>query len=350
MSENKTNMEVVNNVSPSGSVAAALMNSYNGVGFDIAKYRPTDMVNAESLPERAWKYIDERLIAVAKSELVGIADLNSRPDTNVSFDGLSSTVYTRERVSNMSDANMAVSPDTRGESGALDFDSIGVPLVVTYKDFPVNTKQMAEAARVGLPLRTQLVEEATRSVSRLLEETLFNGKYTAAGSTIYGYTEFPDRNIGTLTGDWSVVGTTPEEIFDDVNKMVNASMADNHFGPWVLYIPWEYSVRLNEDYLVTTNNYPNVGSIRERIMQIPGLEAIHVSKNLNGVTTTGEVVLVEMSSSTVQVINGMPFTVVDWEPAGSPNWSHTFKAMTISVPFLYSDYSGQCGIVHYSVT
>lgn len=347
MAENKTNMEVVNNGSPSGSVASALMNSYNGVGFDISKYRPTDMITAESLPERAWKYIDERLIAVAKSELVGIADLNSRADTNVNFNGLSSTVYTRERVSQMSDANMAVSPDTRGERGALDFDSIGVPLVVTYKDFPVNTKQMAEAARVGLPLRTQLVEEATRSVSRLLEATLFNGDYTAAGSTIYGYTTFPDRNTGSLTASWTTA--TSAQIFDDVNKMVNASMGDNHFGPWVLYIPWEYSIKLNEDY-TTDGTYPTVGSIRQRLMQIPGLEDIRVSKNLTGTGGSGEeVVLVEMTSSTVQVINGMPLTVVDWEPAGSPNWSHTFKVMTISVPFLYSDYDGQCGIVHYSV-
>ena len=315
----------------------AKMEMLSGNAFaNMAQYR-----KLSTLPERAWKYIDERMLAVAKAELVGIADLAGSADTNINFDGTSSSVYLRDRVSEVNEAKMAMSPDTRGESGALLFDEIGVPLPVTYKDFPVEKRQIEGTRRENIPFRTTLIEESTRAVSRMLEETLFNGSYTAAGSTLYGYTTFPDRNTYTLAPGW--VTATPEEIFDDVNAMVNLSMTANHYGPWNLYIPSTYQVRLNEDYVVGTT--PTGQSISERILQIPGLQNIKTSRNL----ATDNVVLAEMSSSTVQMINGLPMQVIDWEPANSPNWRHTWKVLTIMVPFIYSDYEGQCGVVHGSV-
>lgn len=296
-----------------------------------------------TLPERAWKYIDERMIAVAKAELVGIADLASSPDTNINFDGTSSSVYLRDRVSEVNEAKMAMSPDTRGESGALLFDEIGVPLPVTYKDFPVEKRQIDSARRADIPFRTTLIEESTRAVSRMLEETLFNGMYTAAGSTIYGYTTFPQRNTYTISTSWATA--TPTEIFDDVNAMIDLAYGANHYGPFNLYIPREYQVRLNEDYTVGGTPVATNRSIMSRLLELPGLNNIRVSRNL----ANDNVVLVEMSSSTVQMINGLPMQVIDWEPANSPNWRHTWKVLTIMVPFVYADYDGQCGVVHGSV-
>lgn len=315
----------------------AKMEMLSGKAFaNMAQYR-----QLSTLPERAWKYIDERMIAVAKAELVGIADLASNPDTNISFDGTSSSVYLRDRVSEVNEAKMAMSPDTRGESGALLFDEIGVPLPVTYKDFPMEKRQIESANRANIPFRTTLIEESTRAVSRTLEETLFNGSYTAAGQTLYGYTTFPDRNTYSIAVSWTTA--TPEQIFDDLNAMVSLSMTANHYGPWNLYIPSAYYVRLNEDYIVGTT--PTGLSILQRLLQIPGVSSIKVSRNL----AADNVTLVEMNSTTVQMINGLPMQVIDWEPANSPNWRHTWKVLTIMVPFVYSDYDGQCGIVHGSV-
>jgi len=339
--DTNTKTELITNGTPSGPVSEALMNVYDGISFSMQNFR-----SLASLPERAWKYFDDVLIAVAKRELVGIADLAKRAETNVTFDGMTASVYTRDRISEMADANIAMTPDTRGEAGTLAFDSIGVPLAVTYKDFLVNTKQIAMAERVGLPLRTQLVAEATRAVSRTLEELLFNGEYVAAGSTIYGYTKFPSRKTYTIPESWTAATCYPNEIMRDVNEMVTKAFQANHFGPYVLYIPWEYQVRLNLDYTTgDASAYPVNGTIRDRLLQIAGLEDIRVSKNL----AIDNVILAEMSSSTVQLITGMPMTVADWEPAGSPNWQHLFKVFTISVPFLMADYDGNCGIVHGSV-
>lgn len=341
MSNNEVKSEIINNGTPSGPISEALMDSYDGIAFNMNKFR-----SLTSLPERAWKYFDDVLITVAKRELVGIADLARRAETNVSFDGMTASVYLRDSISEMDDANISMTPDTRGEAGRLEFKSIGVPLAVTYKDFLVNTKQIASAARVGIPLRAQLVEEATRAVSRTLEELLFNGEYKGAGSTVYGYTKYPYRQIYTIPLSWTDPTCYPDKILADVNNMISMEFEANHLGPWILYIPWAYQVRLNQDYTVGgAAANPVNGSIQARLLQLPGLEAIRVSKNL----ADDNIVLVEMSSSTVQLITGLPLTVADWEPAGSPNWQHLFKVLTISVPFLVSDYDDNCGIVHGSI-
>ena len=317
---------------------AAAMALYNGTRIDFSKYR-----SFETLPQQAWEYIDDVVIRTAKENLVGIADLNAFPTTNITFDGMTASVYVKKRISEVGAATIAVSPDTSADSAILEMDDLGVPMVVTYKDFNINTKQMAMASRVGLPLDTSLAEEATRSVSSTLEDTLFNGEVKANRSIVYGYTKFPDRNTYTIATSWATAD--PDVILGDVNSMMSLSMQANHFGPWMLYIPWQYQVRLNEDYHISSGDYPVVGSIQARLMELPGLLGIKVSSYL----ANDNVVLVEMNSSTIQLINGMPMRTLAWEPPGSPNWDHKFKVMTISVPMCISDYKGQCGIVHGSV-
>jgi uncharacterized linocin/CFP29 family protein len=297
----------------------------------------------ETLPREAWEEIDDTVIRTAKENLVGIADLNANPQTNKFYDGMSSSIYTHKRTSEIGVASVGVNPDKSSDSAILEMSDLSVPMLVTWKDFTLNTNQVAMANRIGLPLGFTLVEEATRSVARKLEENLFTGQFAANSATMYGYTTFPDRQTHTISTSWATA--TPEEIVEDVNAMMSLSMQQNHFGPWMLYIPWQYQVRLNQDYLVTTNNYPGVGSIRERMMQLPGLIDIRVSYYCPNDTA----ILVEMTSDTVVLINGMPIRALAWEPPGIPNWEHKFKVMTITVPLLISDYKGQCGIVHGSV-
>jgi uncharacterized linocin/CFP29 family protein len=298
----------------------------------------------ETLPREAWEYIDDTLIRTAKENLVGIADLNNPAyGLAIAYDGMSSSVYTRKRISEIGSAVTNVSPDAQSASSRLLLDDLSVPMLVTYKDFNINTHEASMAARVGLPLSFALVEEATRSVARKLEDNLFNGSIQANGATAYGYTTFPQRQTFTISTSWATA--QPDEIMNDVNNMMSLSMQANHFGPWMLYIPWQYQVRLNEDYHIGIGDYPVAGSIRTRLMELPGLLNIKVSNYVANDTA----ILVEMTSDTVNLINGMDMRAVAWEPPGTPNWDHKFKVMTIAVPLLIADKKGQCGIVHGSV-
>ena len=334
MAENKLN--VVENGGETDA-SLALMSMYGGHRIDFRKYR-----SFETLPREAWDYLDDVLIRTAKEILVGTGDLNTYPGTSFNFDGMSASVYTRKQVSEVGEANLAVSPDTVSDSAILDLDDLSIPMLVAYKDFRLNTKHMAMASRIGMPLDTALAEEATRSVARKVEDLLFNGDVRANGARAYGYTTFPQRQTFTIVTSWTTAD--PDAILNDVNSMVSLSMQANHYGPWVLYIPWQYQTRLNQDYVV--GGYPTGSSIMDRLLQLPNLDAIKISNDL----ADDNVVLVEMSSGTVQMINGMPLRVLAWEPPGTPNWDHKFKVMTIAVPMLISDYKGQCGIVHGSTT
>lgn len=317
-------------------IGAAMMALYKGTRIDFRQYR-----KLETLPKEAWEYIDNQLIRTAKENLVGIADLNLHASTNITYDGMASSVYTRKRISEIGAAVNNVSPDASSDSARLVMDDLSVPMVVTYKDFNINTHEMAMATRVGLPLGFSLVEEATRSVARKIEDNLFNGTFTANGATAYGYTTFPSRQQYTIAPGWATAD--PKEIVDDVNNMMSLSMQANHFGPWVLYIPWQYQTRLNQDYLTgSAADYPVAGSIRNRLLNLPGLEGIRVTQFL----ANDNALLVEMTSDTVILINGMPIRAVAWEPPGTPNWDHKFKVLTIAVPMMIADKKGQCGIIH----
>jgi hypothetical protein len=342
------------NGAPHGEVATQLMS-----GVALSDYR-----TLASLPKRAWESVDQTIIRVAKDQMPGIADLNRAPGVAVNFNGLSASTYTMWRASKMSAAHVSMTPDTRGESDILDFDSISVPLPVTVKDFWVNTKQVSMAATEGVALATYAAEEATYQVANLVEGNLFNGSYSAAGSTLYGYMTFPDRKTHPMPLPWADPSGTltlasPSEIFSDINTMISIATDQNHFGPFMLYVPWRYMTRLNEDYLVADvggATAPSV-TIKDRLMMLTGLQGITASKFLPVIDAiapvnpeTDNIMLVEMSPRTVKLLNGMTMTAIDWEPPGSPNWNHNFKVITMAVPMMLSDYDGNCGIIHGTYT
>ncbi len=115
--------------------------------------------------------------------------------------------------------------------------------------------------------------------------------------------------------------------------MKKASIAANHFGPWVVYIPTDYETVMDDDY---TAGYPK--SIRQRCMEIEGIEAIRVADRL----PDDKVVMVEMDTSTVRLINGFAPTVLQWEGMGG--LVNHFKVMMIQVPQIRADQAGNSGL------
>ncbi|MFV2014001.1 MAG: hypothetical protein ACC656_01110, partial [Candidatus Heimdallarchaeota archaeon] len=58
------------------------------------------------------------------------------------------------------------------------------------------------------------------------------------------------------------------------------------------------------------------------------------------------IIMVQLTSDTVDMINGMQPTPVQWESNGG--FTVNFKVMAIMIPRIKSDAKGQCGIAHYS--
>jgi hypothetical protein len=59
------------------------------------------------------------------------------------------------------------------------------------------------------------------------------------------------------------------------------------------------------------------------------------------------VLMVELKSNTVRLVQGMGIQNVEWEDMGG--FVTKYKVMTIQVPQIRSDKNGTTGIVHYTV-
>jgi uncharacterized linocin/CFP29 family protein len=315
----------------SGSVATRLM--ANGMNANALRTNDT-------LRKDEWKHLDETVVDIARRRLVGVNDLVSRGLVYNLGNGLGTTVLEYEDQSDMEAAQMNIDGATRGTNDRVEFNINYLPLPIVHKDFQISIRVLEASRKLGQPLDTTQAAIATRKVSEKIEEILFTGAsdYTFGGGTIYGYTDYPNRNTVTLALNWDDSSSTGATILADVLAMKQASIDDNHHGPWILYVPTAYDAILDDDY---STSYPNV-TIRDRIKQVAGIEDVKVADYL----TANNVVLVEMTPETARIVSGLQPTTVEWQAEGGMIFH--FKVMAIMVPQLRANQDGNCGIVHLS--
>lgn len=305
----------------------------------------SDMRKFATLPggEDSWEVIDRTIIEVAQAEFVAVADLQ-RYGLVTSIDGRAATLYGYRTVSDLDDAQRAMHPDTRGEADRLLTEKVNSPLVITYKDYYLDIREVIESTKFGLPLDTTTAGLAARSVARSVEDLMFNGNYTADGATALGYIPAADAIDVTPIDidDWSLAATHGDAVLADINELLTRAYGHNHFGPFILYIPTTYQAKMEQDYADGTWNTGM--TIKERIMKTSVVD-VRISPAL-ATGTNADVALVSMTRQSVSLIEGMPVTNVIWEPDGVKNWNRLFKAMTIMVPQVFIDEGGHIGVVH----
>jgi uncharacterized linocin/CFP29 family protein len=296
-------------------------------------------VSNATLRKDEWKQYDQAVLQAAQERLVGVMDLESRNLIYTIGNGLGKTVLEYEDTNDSQDAIVSMDGAARGLGDQVEYDLNYLPLPIIHKDYQINIRQLNASRTTGEAMDTTLAQRATRRVAHKLEEILFTGlsTYTYGGGTIYGYTDFPNRNTGSLTGNWDESAQDGEEIVQDVMNMKQASIDDRHYGPWVLYVPTNYEVTLDGDFKANSDK-----TIRQRILEISGIEAVKVSDKL----TADNVLLVQMSSETVRLVRGLAITPVEWSVEGGMILK--YKVMTIQVPQIRADQNDRCGIVHYT--
>lgn len=293
-----------------------------------------------TLRKDEWKHYDKAVIEAAQERLTGVADLYSRGLIYRIPNGLGTTVLEYEDVSDMEAAEMNMAGITRGAKDRIEFDINYLPLPIIHKDFSINIRVLNASRTTGAPLDTTMAALAARKVADYQEQILFIGTgataYTFGGGAIYGYMTAAARNTGTIGTTWS--SDSGSSIIDDVLAMKQASIDDRHYGPWIMYIPTAYETTFDDDY---TTGYPK--SIRSRVLEVDGLQAIKVSDKL----TATNVIMVQMTPDVVRMVEGLALTTVEWQTEG--NMIFHFKVMTISVPQVRADQADRSGIQHWSV-
>lgn len=283
-----------------------------------------------------WIEVDRRVVRVAGQQLNGIADLQMA-GLILRLGGLGTTISQYEKRSDMTEASVNMDAPTSDDEDTLEYNLVGVPIPIVSKGFRLSIRRLEASRRMGDALDTAQIEVSTRLVIEKLEALLFGGAGFAVDSNnLYGYTNHPDRNTGTLAGAWTGAGAAT--ILDDVLAMIDEACADGFYGPYNLYIPKNYWTLLQDDYKAESDK-----TRLSRILEIQELNAIKPTEALTG----NNVVLVQMTADVVDLAVAQDVTTVEWDEKGG--LVEHFKVMAAMAPRIKSDANGDCGVVHYSV-
>lgn len=334
-----------------GSIASRLMQA----NMDVKALRPwigndgktyinvngkaTQIFGNATLRKDEWIATDAAVIAAVQERLVGVADLYQSGLVYRIGNGMGKTVLEYEDQSDITAAALSMDGLNRGENDRPVYDLKYLPLPITHKDYQINARALAASRNGSTPLDTTMAALSGRQIAEKLEDMLFNGtsSYTFGGGTIYGYTDFPSANSVTLSQNWDASGKTGQEILEDILAMKQALIDDSYYGPYMVYIPTAYETKLDEDFGTVTSE-ANTKTIRERILAVNNINGIKVADKL----TANKVVMVQMTSDVVRMVNGLDPQMVSWDVEGG--MAMNFKVMTIQVPQLRADQSGKCGI------
>ena len=310
-----------------GAVAQLMLKN----GFNVNALRTQALLKKDE-----WVRYDNAVLEVAQKRLVGVADLMAAGLTYNVPNAMGVTKLEWERVSDMLPAEISMAAVTPGRNERIDFDLQSMPLPIYHKDFHLNIRMLQASRNGGMPLDTTMAEMCARRVSEAIESTLFLGN-TALGSNLalYGYTTSPTRNTGSVTASWATA--TGAQIVGDVQRMIGMMIADNMYGPWVLYVPYTAHTHMSDDYKAESDK-----TIMSRVLEIPGIQAVKPSYFLSG----NNVVMVQLSREVVDMIDGIQPMTVQWDSNGG--FTTNFKVLAIMVPRIRNDYDGQSGLVHFS--
>lgn len=289
-----------------------------------------------------WRLIDEAIIRVSKPNLQAVGDLRAAGLETTLSNGMGYTVFSFERMSDISKAQISMDGLRVTETDRPVFDITNLPLPLIHKDFSFSARQVMASRNGNTPLDTATAELAARRVAETAEELLLGilPIYTYGGGSIYGYTNFPSRITYSMTAP-NAAGWSPATTIDEVLAMITASKQAFHYGPWMLYTSTNWDRYLDGDYSSAKGDL----TLRQRILSIRGIMGCKTIDYLQFLTNQPFcMVLVQMTSDVVREVIGMDLTTIQWESHGGMQLN--FKVMCIMVPQLRTDMNLNTGIVH----
>ena len=289
-----------------------------------------------------FRQLDDAVQQIAEERLTGVQDIINRGLVFNLGNAMGTTVLEHHTISDAMEAQLSMDAVTRGKGDRVEFDTVFLPIPIIHVDYEINQRALNVSRRLGNPLDTTMAQKAARKVMEKREDLLFGNDNTAfkfSKGQVFSFLNHPNRTQHGLS-DWANPNVTGEEIVDDVLVMKQKSINSSYFGPWVLYVATNFETKLDEDFS------PNKGdrTIRDRLLAINNLEDIVVVDRL----PDDNVVLVQMTSDTIRIVQGTGIQNVQWEALGG--FVNKFKSMTIQVPQVRGDQEGKMGLIHGTVS
>lgn len=298
------------------------------------------------LEENAQRIIDNAVVEVGVERLVIAQDIIDAGLTYNLTDPLSVLEVQWERTSKVGGAQRTMNPSARGENQLPDRNPKRIPVYLTTDDFFMGVRVLKASQRVGAPLDTTLVKQATRRVNEAVEDATING----AGVQVEGYTtpgilNAPNAQTYALTTDWRpaspVIGTTGPAMLADIGAMIGLLQAKKMYGPYNVYYGTQAAITLTSDF--KTNTSDSIGTRLRAAATDLNINKFAVADQMPGGATGPQVVVMQMTENVIDMVYGQAPTVIPWT---SPDGFTLFwLVMAIMIPRVRDDYDGNSGIV-----
>lgn len=287
-----------------------------------------------TLRQDDWKLIDDRVTRVAQNRLRAFNDLRAAGLTRNVPNAMSKTVMEFHNMSDITGATISMDGLRRSEGDRPVFDLSTIPLPIIHKDFQFSLREVMISRNGQSALDTTTAELAARKVAEEVEAlTLGTTTFSYGGGSIFGYTNYTHRMTKSLTAP---TGSNNDVVINEVIAMREQAYAKSQYGPFMVYVSPAWDAYLDRDYSATKGE----GTLRQRILQIEGISGIRTIDRLTGTT----MILVQMTSDTVEAVVGVDIATVQWESHGG--FMLHFKVLAILLPLLKADQNGNSGIVH----
>jgi len=288
------------------------------------------------LRKEEWIALDRAVMQAANLRLVAANDLISRGLVYNIPNGMGTTVFQSQNMSDLNDAAISMTGLEETTNEKLQFDLSSIPLPIIHKDLKIPIRLLAASRNGGAPLDTLEAQIAGRKIAEMAEQILLGTTTFPAfsGGTIYGYTTFPQRQTYSIS-DWESNSTTGDTIKNELIAMIGAANDQRQYGPFMLYVTPDMALNFERDFKANSDK-----TIRMRLMELQPIADIKPLDFMPADTA----LLVPMNPETVRMIVGMVPQTLTWDSKGGL-LTH-LKVMTIMVPQIRNDFYGRCGIVH----
>lgn len=324
------------------SVIAVNTGQMDNIGQPI--YKEKAINNNASLRKDEWVSVEDAVYEAFRERLVIVDDLQSAGLT-YNAGGLGTIISEWETGSEITDAEITMDGESKGEKDRQSFGLNGVPIPVIHKEFTIGERMLLASRSRGAGLDVTTGTEAARSVARRSEFMVFNGANIGANNSagqrynIPGLTTFDGRATYTMSNWADDVAVSPEDIHKEILEMVQKLETEQRrYGPFTLYIPAAYAYRFRQDFKANSDK-----TLMERVTDEDVISRVRVSD----VLATGNVVMVQLERSVIDLAVASDITTVQW--ASGSGWTNEFQVYAAWAPRLKSDFDNRTGILHATV-
>lgn len=292
--------------------------------------------NSLAIPLEAWRRIDSRAQALARSRLVLFNRLAQASTIPVSMADL---VNYYPQVSDSGD--VLVSMDGRNTAKAdqatTKYDGTPVPIFTSNTRF--GWRQMEVMRKGGGTLDTVSIANNQRRIAEKLEDMVLNGlsSIVVNGTTIYGLRTLPSRN--TFAHGFTLATATGAQWLAVFQAVMAQATGDNQYGQITVFVnQGDYTKADTTDYAA---NY--AGTILTRLKTIGVIKEIipSVSVPVNEVLGIVDLDAGEWGG----ILSGMPMTTRP-KTRLEPEDDYVFGVIASAAPQFRTDYSGQSPFIH----